>query len=157
MPSICPYVLVLPLAAVLAACGGSGSQSTTASRDQQVASSRASTNETDLMRAVNSPCEWYGAFDGSGDGMIDKYEYGSFRRAQFGRWDLDGRSGVSKSEFARCVNDGSYTRLSGSFETFDRNGDGTLAEDEFLAEESYAKLDTNSDGRLQSAEWNSAA
>jgi hypothetical protein len=157
MLAIRPYLLVLPLAVALSACGGSGSQSTAASRDQQVASSRATTNETDLMRAVNSPCEWYGAFDGSGDGAIDKYEYGSFRDAQFTRWDLDGRSGVSKAEFDRCVKDGSYTRLAGSFETFDRNSDGSLAADEFLDGASYAKLDVNRDGRLQPDGWNSAA
>lgn len=149
------FLVMSVAAAALAACGEAPQQSKATASG--ATNAPAGVVQTAAVGNVNSPCGWYGPFDGNGDGAIDRIEYDNFGNVQFERWDLDDNGGVSAQEFQQCAKDGAYSRLAGTFAGFDANGDGRASNGEFFASNMFTKLDTDRSGKLENDEWSSAA
>jgi hypothetical protein len=113
------------------------------------------------VTAANSVCGTYGYVDVNNDGFISGDEWNTWRTGAYGYWDVNHDGRISRSEFERCYRAGGFYRdayynpdyWTNYWSAFDANGDGYLSADEYWSASTWARIDRNHNGRIDSDEW----
>ena len=95
------------------------------------------------------------------DGFISGDEWNTFRTRSYGDWDIDHDGRISQTEFESCYRAGGFYRTAyynpdywnNYWTGFDANGDGYLSPDEYWSTATWARIDRNNNGRVDSNEW----
>lgn len=111
--------------------------------------------------AANGVCGSYGYIDINNDGFISGDEWNTFHARTYGDWDIDHDGRISQSEFERCYRAGGFYQTAyynpdywnNYWTGFDANGDGYLTPDEYWSAATWARIDRNHNGRIDSNEW----
>lgn len=111
--------------------------------------------------AASSVCGTYGYVDVNSDGFISGNEWNTFRTSTYSFWDVNGDGRISRSEFENCWRAGGFYRdayynpdhWTNYWSAFDANGDGFLSADEYWSATTWARIDRNANGRIDSDEW----
>jgi hypothetical protein len=111
--------------------------------------------------AAANVCGNYGYIDVNNDGFISGDEWNTFHTRTYGDWDINRDGRISQSEFENCYRAGGFYRTSYYnpdywnyyWRGFDANGDGYLTADEYWSTSSWATIDRNHNGRIDSNEW----
>lgn len=108
--------------------------------------------------------------DANQDGAIDRAEFEAMRQGHFARFDADGNGVVTAAEITAFVEQRHAARADATsdaaraekmknrgermLQRLDADGDGGISATEWLAStgKRFARLDTNSDGRIEPAE-----
>ncbi|MES2119779.1 MAG: hypothetical protein V4513_04290 [Pseudomonadota bacterium] len=111
--------------------------------------------------AAANVCGNYGYVDVNNDGFISGDEWNTFRTRSYGDWDINHDGRISQTEFESCYRAGGFYRSayynpnywSNYWIGFDANGDGYLTPDEYWSTSTWARIDRNNNGRIDSNEW----
>ena len=114
-----------------------------------------------VANASADVCGNYGYIDVNNDGWISGDEWNTFHTRTYGDWDINHDGRVSRSEFERCYRAGGFYRTAyynpdywtNYWSAFDANGDGYLSADEYWSGTTWARIDRNHNGRIDSDEW----
>ena len=106
-------------------------------------------------------CGTYGYVDVNNDGVISGDEWNTYRTGAYGFWDVDKDGRISRSEFENCWRAGGFYReayynpdyWTNYWTAFDANNDGYLSNDEYWSGATWARIDKNGNGRIDSSEW----
>ena len=113
------------------------------------------------VAAAGHVCGNYGYVDVNNDGFISGDEWNTFRARSYGDWDIDHDGRISQTEFESCYRAGGFYRTAyynpdywnNYWTGFDANGDGYLSPDEYWSTATWARIDRNNNGRVDSNEW----
>ena len=111
--------------------------------------------------ASTGVCGTYGYVDVNNDGFITGTEWNTYRTSTYNYWDVNADGRISQSEFENCWRAGGFYRdayynpdyWTNYWTAFDANGDGFLSTDEYWSASTWARVDRNGNGRIDSNEW----
>ena len=115
----------------------------------------------DAAVAAAGVCGGYGYMDVNNDGFVTGDEWNTFRTRTYGDWDVNHDGRISQSEFEGCYRGGGFYRTAYYnpdywnyyWRGFDANADGYLSADEYWGTSSWATIDRNHNGRIDTDEW----
>lgn len=115
------------------------------------------------VAATNSStvCGTYGYVDINNDGWISGSEWATYGTKTYSFWDANADGRIDRAEFERCYRAGGFYApayynpdyWTHYWTTFDTNGDGYLSPSEYWSANTYATIDRNRNGRIDSDEW----
>ena len=111
--------------------------------------------------AANTRCGTYGYIDVNNDGFITGPEWNTYRTNAYGFWDVNKDGRIDRAEFENCWRGGGFYRdaayspdyWTNYWTAFDANADGYLSADEYWSASTWARIDRNRNGRIDSDEW----
>jgi Ca2+-binding EF-hand superfamily protein len=101
-------------------------------------------------------------FDDNQDGTVTIDEFNESAKARFKRMDMDGNGQVTDQEFEQYVQSRRADHRQRYVSRIDRNGDGKVSKEEFIAhntqmaERKFSYMDKDSDGLVSSDEFDTA-
>ena len=112
--------------------------------------------------ANTAACGNFGYVDVNNDGQISGAEWNTWRSGAYTYWDVDKDGRVEEAEFEQCWAAGGFYRepyyqpaqWTYYWNAFDVNRDGWLTGDEYWSAATWARIDANRNGIIDSTEWN---
>ena len=102
-----------------------------------------------------------GSIDANGDGAVTAAEWNAWHASGFASWDLNHDNRIDRTEFQNCYTAGGFYPTAyynpdywtNYWSAFDANGDGYLSADEYWSAQTWANVDRNHNGIIDSNEW----
>lgn len=132
---------------LLAACIALGLLSACSDEPETVVVDPIEEDEVDY--AETEPAAW----DGDGDGLLNQEEYSNLSDEAWARWDSGQDGSLAADEFATGWSEAGFTDAAGAFAAMDEDGDGIVAQEDFLGAALWNEWDSDDSGVLEPEEF----